>query len=132
MARRPTLGSGKRFSNLTKKLGGKGATNPGGLAAYIGRKKFGKTKFQSLAAHGKKRKPVDTANDNDADDMRKAKTYRTKRRATGFSGGQPRSTGKPTVSKVDNKIRFGPLKTNNVAVNPMMRLKKAMRKIARK
>lgn len=67
-------------------------------------------------------------NDNDEDDTRAYK----KKRAVGFSGGQPKSTGKPTVSKLDNKVRFGPLKTNNLAVNPMMRLKKAMRKISRK
>lgn len=30
-----------------------GIYNPGGLAAAIGRKKFGKAKFQKAASHGK-------------------------------------------------------------------------------
>jgi hypothetical protein len=46
------LGSGKRFDQLASKLAAKGASNPKGLAAYIGRKKYGKKKFQSLAAKG--------------------------------------------------------------------------------
>jgi hypothetical protein len=53
MASKPKLGSGKRFANLQRSLAAKGATDPGALAAYIGRKKFGKSKFQRLAAHGK-------------------------------------------------------------------------------
>ncbi len=48
------LGSGQRFASLKAKLGKeKGITNPGALAASIGRKKYGKAKFQSLAAKGK-------------------------------------------------------------------------------
>jgi hypothetical protein len=49
----PMLGTGKRFSNLKNKLNKKGAKDPGALAAWIGRKKFGKKKFQKLAAKGK-------------------------------------------------------------------------------
>jgi|TARA_R100000995_G_scaffold84837_1_gene65119 hypothetical protein len=45
----PKLGSGKRFKKLAKK------TSPA-LAAYIGRKKYGKKKFQQLSAQGRKRK----------------------------------------------------------------------------
>ncbi len=48
------LGSGARFAALTKKLDKKGASNPGALAASIGRKKFGATKFAKLSAKGKK------------------------------------------------------------------------------
>jgi hypothetical protein len=49
------LGSGKRFVALKNKLAKRpGVTNPGGLAAYIGREKYGKGKFQKLAAKGKK------------------------------------------------------------------------------
>lgn len=63
---KPKLGSGKRFSNLTAKLAGRGGraphgakhsqkvNNPAALAAYIGRKKFGAKKFNKLAAKGKK------------------------------------------------------------------------------
>lgn len=42
------LGSGARFKALAKKVG-----SPA-LAAFIGRKKYGKKKFQKLAAKGKK------------------------------------------------------------------------------
>ena len=45
----PKLGSGERFKRLSAELEGKGAENPGALAAYIGRKKYGKAKFQKLA-----------------------------------------------------------------------------------
>lgn len=55
MHKKPKLGSGKRFAALKSKLAKKGATNPGALAAYIGRKALGKKKFQQLAAKGKKR-----------------------------------------------------------------------------
>jgi len=49
------LGSGARFAALKSKLGKeKDVRNPGALAAAIGRKRYGKAKFQSLAAAGKK------------------------------------------------------------------------------
>ncbi len=51
---KPKLGSGARFASLTKKLDKKGASDPGALAAYIGRKKFGDKKFAKLSAKGKK------------------------------------------------------------------------------
>jgi hypothetical protein len=44
------LGSGKRFKALKKKVGS------AALAAHIGQKKYGKAKFQKLAAAGRKRK----------------------------------------------------------------------------
>jgi hypothetical protein len=50
---KPKLGSGARFSALTQELSAKGATNPKALAAYIGRKKYGKKKFGKLSAGGK-------------------------------------------------------------------------------
>jgi hypothetical protein len=53
-AKKPKLGTGKRFASLKGKLASKGATNPGALAAFIGRKKFGAKKFASLAKGGKK------------------------------------------------------------------------------
>lgn len=69
------LGSGKRFKELTHKLmmrkvgktergrklaralpGKTGKVrNPAALAAFIGRKKFGKARFQKLAAKGRKK-----------------------------------------------------------------------------
>jgi len=56
MAKKPKLGSGKRFKALKGKLSRKGSRNPGGLAAWIGRKKYGKKRFQKLATAGRKRK----------------------------------------------------------------------------
>lgn len=48
------VGSGRRFAALEHKLAGRpGVTNPAGLAAAIGRKKFGKARFQSMAASGR-------------------------------------------------------------------------------
>ena len=40
--RKTKLGSGVRFKKLTKSLKRGGARNPKALAAYIGRKKYGK------------------------------------------------------------------------------------------
>jgi hypothetical protein len=52
----PKLGTGKRFSNLKKSIAAKGsASDPGAVAAAIGRKKYGKKKFQKLAAKGRKK-----------------------------------------------------------------------------
>lgn len=49
------LGSGERFAKLKGALEKRpGVTNAGGLAAHIGRKKYGKGKFQKLAAAGRK------------------------------------------------------------------------------
>lgn len=48
-------GTGERFKRLKDVLGKKpGITNPGALAAKIGREKFGKAKFQKMAAKGRK------------------------------------------------------------------------------
>lgn len=55
MAKSMRLGGGGRFQKLKGKLAKKGAKNPGALAAYIGRKKYGKTKFQKLSAKGRKK-----------------------------------------------------------------------------
>jgi len=49
------LGSGARFKALKSSLSHKGIRNPGALAAYIGRKKFGAKKFAKLSARGRKR-----------------------------------------------------------------------------
>ena len=51
---KPKLGSGQRFAELKSKLEGKpGIRDAAAVAASIGRKKWGKSKFQSLAAKGK-------------------------------------------------------------------------------
>lgn len=51
---KPKLGTGKRFNALKSKLAKKGANNPGALAAYIGREKYGAKKMAKMAAKGKK------------------------------------------------------------------------------
>ena len=48
------LGSGSRFKVLTKKLAKKGARLPKALAAFIGRKKYGKKRFGQLSTKGRK------------------------------------------------------------------------------
>jgi hypothetical protein len=47
--KKPKLGSGTRFKNLVKKV------KSSALAAWIGRKKYGKKKFQKLATAGRKK-----------------------------------------------------------------------------
>lgn len=49
MARKARLGSGGRFRALTRK----GMSRA--LAAYIGRRKYGKARFQRLASAGRRR-----------------------------------------------------------------------------
>ena len=55
-AKKPPLGTGERFAALKSKLGRRGARDPGALAAWIGRRKYGKEKFQKLSAAGKRRR----------------------------------------------------------------------------
>jgi hypothetical protein len=53
--RKPPLGTGERFAALKGKLAQRpGVTNPGALAAYIGRKKYGAKKFAQLSRHGRR------------------------------------------------------------------------------
>lgn len=50
------LGSGARFAALKKKLAGRpGVTDPGALAASIGRKKYGNKRMAKMAAAGRRR-----------------------------------------------------------------------------
>lgn len=62
MAKSMKVGGGGRFAALeksisanSKKKGRKQITNPGAVAAAIGRKKYGNAKFQKMAATGRKR-----------------------------------------------------------------------------
>jgi hypothetical protein len=55
MAKQPPLGTGERFKQLTAKLRRRGVDDPEALAAWIGRKKYGKKRFQELAQKGRKR-----------------------------------------------------------------------------
>jgi hypothetical protein len=53
-AKSSKLGSGKRFASVEKAAKAGGAKNPAAVAAAIGRKKYGKKRFQKMAAAGKK------------------------------------------------------------------------------
>ncbi len=55
MAKKPKLGSGKRFAALKTKLARRGVNNPGAVAASIGRAKYGAKKMTKMAVSGKKR-----------------------------------------------------------------------------
>jgi hypothetical protein len=53
------LGQGGRFAALKGKLAGRpGVTNPGALAASIGRKKYGPKRFGQLSQTGRKQPPT--------------------------------------------------------------------------
>ena len=50
------LGSGARFAALKEKIAKKGnVRDAGAVAAAIGRKKYGKSRFQELAAMGRRK-----------------------------------------------------------------------------
>lgn len=54
-ARKPRPGSGKRFSALAKKFRRRGVKCPRCLAAYVGRRKYGKKRMQQMARTGRRR-----------------------------------------------------------------------------
>jgi len=57
MSKKPALGSGKRFANLTKSIAKKSdVENPAAVAASIGRKKYGEAKMAKMATAAKKKK----------------------------------------------------------------------------
>lgn len=53
--RKPPLGSGERFRAVAKSAKKGGARDPAAVAAAVGRRKYGKKKFQQLATQGRKR-----------------------------------------------------------------------------
>lgn len=53
--KKPPLSTGERFRRLVRQLAAKGARDPKALAAWIGRKKYGKRRFQQLALKARKR-----------------------------------------------------------------------------
>lgn len=52
---KPKLGTGTRFKRLKSKLSRKGVKDPGALAAWIGRKKYGAKKMAKMSAAGRKK-----------------------------------------------------------------------------
>ena len=55
VSRKPKLGTGTRFRQLAAELKAKGFRDPEAGAAAIGRKKFGKRRFQEMATEGRRR-----------------------------------------------------------------------------
>lgn len=55
-AKKPKLGSGKRFAAIEREARASGARDPAAVAAAAGIRKYGKTKMAKLAAAGRKRK----------------------------------------------------------------------------
>lgn len=49
------VGDGGRFAAVKASLHKAGAADPGALAAWIGRKKYGNKKFNAMAAKGRKK-----------------------------------------------------------------------------
>lgn len=56
MAKKPKLGSGKRFAAIEAKAAAGGARDPAAVAAAAGIKKYGVAKMAKMAAAGRKRK----------------------------------------------------------------------------
>lgn len=55
MAKSMKPGGGGRFAKMKRKLAARGARNPGALAAYIGRKKYGRKGMARMAARGRRK-----------------------------------------------------------------------------
>ena len=55
LEKKAKLGSGARFKAVEKAAKKSGASDPAAVAAAAGRKKYGKKKFQKLAAAGKRK-----------------------------------------------------------------------------
>jgi len=53
-AKKPKLGSGKRFEQVEEKAKKSGAKNPAAVAAAAGIKKYGVKKMEKMAQKGKK------------------------------------------------------------------------------
>lgn len=51
----PPVGSGERYKVLVENLAKRGVREPKAMAAAIGRKKYGKERFQQMAAAGRRR-----------------------------------------------------------------------------
>lgn len=54
-AKKPKLGSGKRFEEIEAEAKKSGAKNPAAVAASAGIKKYGKAKMEKMAVKGKKK-----------------------------------------------------------------------------
>lgn len=55
MPKQAKLGSGARFKKVEASARKSGASDPGAVAASVGRKKYGAKKMAKLAAKGRKR-----------------------------------------------------------------------------
>jgi len=63
MDKKPPLGTGERFAMLVSQMKKRGMDDDRAkaIAAAIGRKKYGKSKFQKMAAKGRKKKMSESA-----------------------------------------------------------------------
>lgn len=52
----PKLGTGARFKAVEASAARGGARNPAGVAAAVGRKKYGRKRFAAMAAAGRRRR----------------------------------------------------------------------------
>lgn len=66
MAKKPKQGSGDRFKQLSDQLGQRGVDDPNALAAFVGRKKFGKDKMSKMAEKGKKDSSSSSSSSSDS------------------------------------------------------------------
>ena len=55
MAKSMRLGGGGRFEKVKRSAARSGAKNPAAVAASVGRKKYGKKKFEEMTAAGRRR-----------------------------------------------------------------------------
>ena len=55
-AKKKPVGEGSRFRAVVKAAKAGGARDPKAVAAAVGRKKYGKERFQKMAAAGRKKK----------------------------------------------------------------------------
>lgn len=126
--RKPKLGTGARFKQLKGKLAAKGAKNPGALAAFIGRKKYGASKFAKLSSAGKKREPEkgETKKHEKSESKAFEKKEKDRKYRSPFS-----NLGKDEGIK-PQAMRFGAQKKQGVRVSGKQLLQKAMGKMSRK
>lgn len=54
-AKKKPVGEGSRFQAVKESAEAGGAHTPGAVAAWIGRSKYGKQRFQAMAAAGRRR-----------------------------------------------------------------------------
>lgn len=106
------------YEKLKGELAGRGAKNPAALAAWIGRKKYGKEKFQKAAAAGKKMQSEDVEQTDEAAKWRSSSAAQKVTSPDDYASGSsydyhsdnPRSTGM-MKAKSDTADKYSSLQT---------------------